>query len=45
MGNKTNNDYDLSDIKEKIVFHHDCEEDEILKMVKNEICRIISKEL
>ena len=26
---------DLSDIMEKIVFHHDCEEDEILKMVKN----------
>ena len=35
MGNKMNNDYDLSDIMEKIVFHHDCEEDEILKMVKN----------
>ena len=30
-----NNDYDLSDIMEKIVFHHDCEEDEILQMVKN----------
>ena len=33
--NKMNNDYDLSDIMEKIVFHHDCEEDEILQMVKN----------
>ena len=29
-----NNDYDLSNIMEKIVFHHDCEEDEILQMVK-----------
>ena len=29
------NDYDLSDIMEKLVFHHDCEEDEILKMVIN----------
>ena len=29
------NDYDLSDIMEKLVFHHDCEEDEILQMVKN----------
>ena len=30
-----NNEYDLSDIIEKIVFHDDCEEDEILQMVKN----------
>ena len=28
------NDYDLWDIKEKILFY-DCEEDEILEMVKN----------
>mgnify|MGYP004100865559 FL=1 len=29
------NEYDLWDIMEKIVFDHDCEEDEILEMVKN----------